>query len=126
MQTRDIRDIELDVENMGASLNAYTSRESTAYYARCLGRDVPRAMDVLGDMLMNSKLDAGAVQRERDVILREAKEARPPPALPMCPPPAQSACLVPGARREVGETGGVLRVSYGTTAAAAAACRSTA
>lgn len=76
MQSRDIRDIELDVENMGASLNAYTSRESTAYYARCLGRDVPRAMDVLGDMLMNSKLDAGAVQRERDVILREAKEAR--------------------------------------------------
>ena len=74
LQKRSIRDIEVDVENMGATINAYTSRESTAYYARCIGRDIKPAMDILGDMVMNSKLDSGAIARERDVILREAKE----------------------------------------------------
>ena len=61
---------------MGATINAYTSRESTAYYARCIGRDIGGAMDILGDMVMNSKLDGNAIARERDVILREAKEVR--------------------------------------------------
>jgi predicted Zn-dependent peptidase len=76
MQRRGIKEIETEVENMGATLNAYTSRESTAYYARCIGRDIGPAMDVLGDMVMNSKLESGAIARERDVILREAKEVR--------------------------------------------------
>ena len=82
MQTRSIGDIELDVENMGANVNAYTSRESTAYYTRCIGRDVGKAMDVLGDMVMHSKLDSKAIVHERDVILREAKEVRSALALP--------------------------------------------
>lgn len=76
MQSRSIQDIETQVENMGASINAYTSRESTAFYARCIGRDVSKAMDILGDMVMNSKLDSASIARERDVILREAKEVR--------------------------------------------------
>jgi mitochondrial-processing peptidase subunit beta len=71
---RSIRQMEVEVENMGAALNAYTSRESTAYFARCLGKDVGRAVDILGDMVMNSRLSEDAVFRERDVILREAKE----------------------------------------------------
>ena len=74
LQSRNIRDIELDVENMGANINAYTSRETTAYYARCIGRDMSKAMDVLGDMVMHSKLERDAIIKERDVILREAKE----------------------------------------------------
>jgi processing peptidase subunit beta len=71
---RSIRKIELEVENMGAALNAYTSRESTAYFARCLGKDVGKAVDILGDMVRNSELAEDSVIRERDVILREAKE----------------------------------------------------
>ena len=82
MQRRGIRDIETEVENMGATINAYTSRESTAYYARCIGRDIGGAMDILGDMVMNSKLDGNAIARERDVILREAKEVRLHRAMP--------------------------------------------
>ena len=77
LQKRSIQDIETQVENMGASVNAYTSRENTAFYARCIGRDVSNAMDILGDMVMNSRLDSASVARERDVILREAKEACP-------------------------------------------------
>jgi mitochondrial-processing peptidase subunit beta len=59
---------------MGAHLNAYTSREQTAFYARCTGDKVPQCVDILGDILMNSKLDTEAISRERDVILREAVE----------------------------------------------------
>jgi len=40
--------------------------------------DVPKAVDILSDILQNSRLDESAIQRERDVILREMQEARPP------------------------------------------------
>lgn len=66
--------LELEVENLGAHLNAYTSREQTVYYAKAFKDDVPKAVDILSDILQNSKLEAGAVEREKDVILREQEE----------------------------------------------------
>ncbi|KAF9066837.1 mitochondrial processing peptidase beta subunit [Rhodocollybia butyracea] len=66
--------LELEVENMGAHLNAYTSREQTVYYAKSFSKDVPAAVDIISDILQNSKLESGAVERERDVILREQQE----------------------------------------------------
>jgi predicted Zn-dependent peptidase len=41
---------------MGAHLNAYTSREQTVFYAKCLSKDVPKALEILADILQNSKL----------------------------------------------------------------------
>ena len=66
--------LEVEIEDMGGHLNAYTSREQTVYFARVFGNDVHRAMDILADILLNSRLDPMAVSRERDVILREMKE----------------------------------------------------
>jgi processing peptidase subunit beta len=66
--------LELEVENLGAHLNAYTSREQTVYYAKSFRKDVPAAVDIISDILQNSKLDSGAIERERDVILREQQE----------------------------------------------------
>ncbi|KAG6919639.1 hypothetical protein DXG01_003503 [Tephrocybe rancida] len=66
--------LELEVENIGAHLNAYTSREQTVYYAKSFRKDVPIAVDIISDILQNSKLDNGAIERERDVILREQEE----------------------------------------------------
>ncbi|CAE7674820.1 MPP1, partial [Symbiodinium microadriaticum] len=66
--------LEEEIENMGAHLNAYTSREQTVYYARVFKDDVPKAMEILSDILQNSEIDAGAVEREKDVILREMLE----------------------------------------------------
>ncbi|KAK7036725.1 Mitochondrial-processing peptidase subunit beta [Paramarasmius palmivorus] len=66
--------LELEVENIGAHLNAYTSREQTVYYAKSFKKDVPVAVDIISDILQNSKLDSSAVERERDVILREQQE----------------------------------------------------
>ncbi|KII86941.1 hypothetical protein PLICRDRAFT_143554 [Plicaturopsis crispa FD-325 SS-3] len=66
--------LELEVENLGAHLNAYTSREQTVYYAKSFRKDVPKAVDIISDILQNSKLESSAVERERDVILREQQE----------------------------------------------------
>ncbi|KAI1287390.1 Mitochondrial-processing peptidase subunit beta [Halotydeus destructor] len=67
-------ELELEVENLGAHLNAYTSREQTVYYAKCLSKDLPKAMDILSDILQNSKLGEAEIERERSVILREMQE----------------------------------------------------
>ncbi|KAI0049401.1 hypothetical protein FA95DRAFT_1556875 [Auriscalpium vulgare] len=66
--------LELEVENLGAHLNAYTSREQTVYYAKSFRKDVPQAVDIISDILQNSKLETSAIERERDVILREQQE----------------------------------------------------
>jgi processing peptidase subunit beta len=74
MQKRSVKDLEVEVENMGGQLNAYTGREQTAYYAKVLGRDTGKAVGILSDILLNSNLDERAINRERDVILREMEE----------------------------------------------------
>lgn len=74
MQSRTVRDLEVEVENMGGQLNAYTGREQTAYYAKVLGRDVNKAVNILSDILLNSSLDSRAIDKERSVILREMEE----------------------------------------------------
>lgn len=73
-ESRTQADIELEVENMGGHLNAYTSREQTAFYAKVLQKDVGKAVDILADILQHSRLDAKAMEREREVILREQEE----------------------------------------------------
>jgi processing peptidase subunit beta len=66
--------LEVEFENMGGHLNAYTSREHTVYYAKVFKSDVPRAVNILADMLTAPKLDEAAIERERSVILREMEE----------------------------------------------------
>merc|ERR1711931_412125 len=66
--------LELEVENMGAHLNAYTSREQTVYYAKCLSSDIGNAVEILSDILQNSKFGEKEIERERGVILREMQE----------------------------------------------------
>ncbi|KAB5549908.1 Metalloenzyme, LuxS/M16 peptidase-like protein [Coniochaeta sp. 2T2.1] len=71
---RTQQQLELEIENMGAHLNAYTSRENTVYFAKSLNEDAPKCVDILADILQNSKLEESAIERERDVILRESEE----------------------------------------------------
>eukprot|EP00096_Caligus_rogercresseyi_P003989 TRINITY_DN180_c0_g1_i1.p1 TRINITY_DN180_c0_g1~~TRINITY_DN180_c0_g1_i1.p1 ORF type:complete len:477 (+),score=141.93 TRINITY_DN180_c0_g1_i1:737-2167(+) len=71
---RSQMDLELEVENIGAHLNAYTSREQTVFYAKCLSSDVPQAVDILSDIIQNSKFGEQEIERERGVILREMQE----------------------------------------------------
>ncbi|KAI5665703.1 hypothetical protein M9H77_15556 [Catharanthus roseus] len=73
-ENRTTRQLEEEIENMGGHLNAYTSREQTTYYAKVMGQDVPKALDILADILQNSKFEESKINRERDVILREMEE----------------------------------------------------
>jgi len=71
---RSQTDLELEVENMGAHLNAYTSREQTVYYAKAFSKDIEKAVEVLSDIIQNSTLGEQEIERERGVILREMQE----------------------------------------------------
>ena len=54
--------------------NAYTSREQTAYFAKVFKKDVGKAVEIIADILLNSKMEDAAIDREREVILREMSE----------------------------------------------------
>ncbi|MBX9390566.1 M16 family metallopeptidase [Streptomonospora nanhaiensis] len=68
---RDAMEISALLDSVGADHNAYTTKEHTCYYAKVLDRDLPLAIDVVGDMVANSVLDPGEVETERGVILEE-------------------------------------------------------
>jgi predicted Zn-dependent peptidase len=70
---RSALDIAQSLEVSGGSLNAFTDKENTCFYARVLASELPIAIDVLADMLLNSKLDAAEIKREKDVIIEEIK-----------------------------------------------------
>ncbi|GHE01962.1 peptidase M16 [Defluviimonas sp. 20V17] len=63
------------IEDVGGYINAYTSREMTAYYARVLANDVPLALDVISDIVLNPVFDPKEIEVERHVILQEIGQA---------------------------------------------------
>ncbi len=64
-----------EIEDVGGYINAYTSRDATAYYARVLGADVPLALDVIADIVLNPAFDPREIEIERGVILQEIGQA---------------------------------------------------
>ncbi|WP_076648283.1 M16 family metallopeptidase [Pontibaca methylaminivorans] len=67
------------IEDVGGYINAYTSRETTAYYARVLEEDVPLALDVLGDIILNPVFTPSDIEVERGVILQEIGQSADTP-----------------------------------------------
>jgi predicted Zn-dependent peptidase len=63
------------IEDVGGYINAYTSREVTAYYVRVLENDVALGLDVIADILRDPILDQGEIETERGVILQEIGQA---------------------------------------------------
>lgn len=78
-QRRSARAIAEEIEAVGGELNASTSVEHTAYYARVLADDVPLAVDLLADILKNSTFDPEELKREQHVILQEIGAAQDSP-----------------------------------------------
>ena len=70
-QRRSALEIAEAIEDVGGYINAYTSREMTAYYARVLKTDVNLALDVISDIVLNSVFDPKEIEIERGVILQE-------------------------------------------------------
>ncbi len=78
-KTRSALQIAESIEDVGGYINAYTSREMTAYYARVLENDVPLALDVIADILLNPVFDPAEIEVERGVILQEIGQAHDTP-----------------------------------------------
>ena len=83
---RSAQDIAEEIEAVGGHLNAYTSRENTAYYARVLADDVPLAVDIIADILQHpafdDQIDHLATDERRFVLAQEEnRKTRPRPRL---------------------------------------------
>ncbi len=69
--TRNAQQIAEAFEDIGGQFNAYTSVEQTVYYARVLSEHMPRAIELLADILQHSVLDKEELKREQQVIVQE-------------------------------------------------------
>jgi predicted Zn-dependent peptidase len=65
------QDISTAIDGVGGEFNAFTSKEITGYYVKSAANHVDLCLDVLSDMLLNSKLDTDEINREKGVILEE-------------------------------------------------------
>ena len=68
------------IEGVGGSFNAATDRESTVYWVRVPRREAPRAMDVLGELIVRPILDEHEIEGERTVIIEEIRSYQDDPA----------------------------------------------
>ncbi|WP_136441116.1 M16 family metallopeptidase [Pacificoceanicola onchidii] len=78
-KTRSALRIAEEIEDAGGYINAYTSREVTAYYARMLAPDAGLALNVIADILRNPVFDPAEIETERHVILQEIGQAHDTP-----------------------------------------------
>ena len=68
---RTSKEISECIENVGGQLNAFTGKESTCYYAKVLDSHLDLALDVLADMLFNSKFTSEDIEKEKGVVIEE-------------------------------------------------------
>lgn len=67
------------IERSGGAMNAHTTREETAYYARMMPEDAGLAADIIADMLQRSVFNTKELERERQVIIQEIDHDRDTP-----------------------------------------------
>jgi predicted Zn-dependent peptidase len=72
-EKRTAFDIAKEIDSVGGTLNAFTGREYTCFYAKVIDQNLPLAIDLLSDIFLHSLMDSKDVERERMVILQEIK-----------------------------------------------------
>ncbi|MFZ5975557.1 MAG: M16 family metallopeptidase [Bacillota bacterium] len=70
-QKRSARDIAAQMDAIGGQINAFTAKECTCYYVKVIDEHVNIGLDILSDMLMNSKFDPDDISKEKGVIVEE-------------------------------------------------------
>jgi predicted Zn-dependent peptidase len=68
---RSVLAIAREIDQLGGMCNAFTAKEHTCFHGRVLAEHLPRLVDLLGDLVLRSQLDAEDLERERQVILEE-------------------------------------------------------
>lgn len=71
--SRTAKQIAEELEALGGTLNAFTSKEYTCFYAKVLANHLPIAIDLLSDMFFNSNFAEEDIDKERNVVLEEIK-----------------------------------------------------
>ncbi len=69
--TRSARAIAEEMDDVGGQLNAFTAKDCTCYYAKVIDEDLPLAVDLLADLALRPRFDAGELAKERGVVLEE-------------------------------------------------------
>ncbi|MBI3988543.1 MAG: insulinase family protein [candidate division NC10 bacterium] len=72
-EKRSAEEIAKAIDAVGGTLDAFTSREQTCFYAKVLGEHLPLAVDLLSDILLHPCLDPQDIEREQKVVLEEIK-----------------------------------------------------
>ncbi len=72
-EKRRMHHIAQRMENVGGYLNAFTSKEYTCFYARCLDEHLSRALDTVIDLIYTPTFPAREIEKEKDVIVEEMK-----------------------------------------------------
>ena len=72
-EKRTAFDIAKEIDSVGGTLNAFTGREYTCFYAKVIDQNLPLAIDLLSDIFLHSLMDLKDVEKERMVILQEIK-----------------------------------------------------
>lgn len=72
-QKRRMHHIAQRMENVGGYLNAFTSKEYTCFYARCLDEHLPRALDTVIDLVHTPTFPEKEIEKEKDVVVEEMK-----------------------------------------------------
>lgn len=72
-KNRSAKDIAREIDNIGGQINAFTNKECTCYYVHLLDEHINIGIDVLSDMILNSKFDKDDINKEKTVILEELK-----------------------------------------------------
>jgi predicted Zn-dependent peptidase len=78
-ERRSAQAISEEIEAVGGHLNAYTSRENTAFYAKVLKEDTALALDIVADIIQHAVIDPNELERERQVIIQEINQANDTP-----------------------------------------------
>jgi predicted Zn-dependent peptidase len=79
-KNRNARQIASEIENIGGSLNAFTSKESTCYLARVMYEHLETALDVLADLAQNATITPNNLDKEKKVVCEEIKESLETPS----------------------------------------------
>lgn len=72
-KNRTSKQIASEIDNLGGQINAFTSKECTCYYVKLLDSHIDIGIDILSDMILNSKFNEDDLDKERSVIIEELK-----------------------------------------------------
>ena len=77
--TRTATDISKEIDGLGGEINAFTTRETTTFYVKVLDQHLPKALDLLSDLFLRSRLEKKEIEKEKQVVREEIRMVQDDP-----------------------------------------------